>query len=382
MEFGKKETENFEEEEILFDSGMDVLKVSSSVTQAAETTVKETASATASAVAEGGAAAAAPYVELAVKAAETGEKIFEKMSDAYRNEKQQREAENSRPSLLLLLLVMVLFLLTAIVITVVSWIMYILTAFIPMAEVAKREAGNESAKYIEWCGEEYMQESHTARTACEICEGAGTTLLPEYTDACEHCEGLGYVVIYDGDGGGDYWLTSIAGCRFCGGSGQLDMYRGPDDYDDDFDYVKGGGSYGDCKNCNGTGYTETVIYETYWSAAFVSWCANECTYMEHMNFPKTNSVEELYAWLELRGSVFVAGTKAYEPKPGDLIFFGDKERIGIITSYSDSEKKIFTAEGEGETVVEKEYDVADEQIYAYANPQYPILIDVVFEFLE
>jgi cell wall-associated NlpC family hydrolase len=69
-----------------------------------------------------------------------------------------------------------------------------------------------------------------------------------------------------------------------------------------------------------------------WCACFVSWCANECGYIEAGIIPKFAGCEwQGEAWFKERGQWQERG---YTPKPGDIIFFdwdGDdvSDHVGI-----------------------------------------------------
>ena len=74
-----------------------------------------------------------------------------------------------------------------------------------------------------------------------------------------------------------------------------------------------------------------------WCACFVSWCANECGYLERGVIPKFASCAVGIQWFQTRGQ-WQDGD--YEPRPGDLIFFdwndkgmgqdGIPDHVGIV----------------------------------------------------
>ena len=86
-----------------------------------------------------------------------------------------------------------------------------------------------------------------------------------------------------------------------------------------------------------------------WSCVFISWCANECGFLDSGLYKKTSSCDTLYeymvgdngfdAYLTMDTTPF--GGTQYEPVPGDLIFFEDPEgdsfgQVGIIVQVTDA----------------------------------------------
>ena len=55
-----------------------------------------------------------------------------------------------------------------------------------------------------------------------------------------------------------------------------------------------------------------------WCACFVSWCANECGYLDTGVIPRFASCSIGLQWFRERG---LWRDHSYEPRPGDLIFF-------------------------------------------------------------
>ena len=55
-----------------------------------------------------------------------------------------------------------------------------------------------------------------------------------------------------------------------------------------------------------------------WCACFVSWCANECGYLDTGVIPRFASCSIGLQWFRERG---LWRDRSYEPRPGDLIFF-------------------------------------------------------------
>ena len=55
-----------------------------------------------------------------------------------------------------------------------------------------------------------------------------------------------------------------------------------------------------------------------WSACFVSWCANECGYIEAGAVPKFAACSAGVQWFRSAG---LWRDRGYEPRPGDIVFF-------------------------------------------------------------
>lgn len=74
-----------------------------------------------------------------------------------------------------------------------------------------------------------------------------------------------------------------------------------------------------------------------WCACFVSWCANECGYLDTGVIPRFASCSIGLQWFRERG---LWRDHSYEPRPGDLIFFdwddedegqdGAADHVGIV----------------------------------------------------
>jgi len=87
-----------------------------------------------------------------------------------------------------------------------------------------------------------------------------------------------------------------------------------------------------------------------WCACFVSWCANECGYLDAGVIPKFASCSIGIQWFRERG-LWQDGS--YEPRPGDLIFFdwddedegqdGAADHVGIVVGVENG--TVYTVEG-------------------------------------
>ena len=83
----------------------------------------------------------------------------------------------------------------------------------------------------------------------------------------------------------------------------------------------------------------------HWCACFVSWCENECGYIQAGTAPKFAAVSDGANWFRQKGQW--AG-RSYMPKAGDLIYFdwdsdGELDHVGIVEN-SDG-KTVHTIEG-------------------------------------
>ena len=113
-----------------------------------------------------------------------------------------------------------------------------------------------------------------------------------------------------------------------------------------------------------------------WCACFVSWCANECGYLERGVIPKFASCAVGIQWFQTRGQ-WQDGD--YEPRPGDLIFFdwndkgmgqdGIPDHVGIVQKMENG--IVYTVEGNsGDACRENRYAVGHYEIYGYGTPAY------------
>lgn len=111
-----------------------------------------------------------------------------------------------------------------------------------------------------------------------------------------------------------------------------------------------------------------------WCATFVSWCANECGYIENGIIPKFAGCEsEGVAWFKACSLWQEAG---YSPKPGDIIFFdwadshdGHADHVGIVKKVENG--RVYTIEGNSNDMCrEKNYDINSSEIRGYGTPMY------------
>lgn len=112
-----------------------------------------------------------------------------------------------------------------------------------------------------------------------------------------------------------------------------------------------------------------------WCACFVSYCANECGYIEKGVIPKFASCElEGVTWFK---TCNLWQERGYIPKAGDIIFFdweeskdGQADHVGIVERSDNG--KVYTIEGNSNDDMcrQKEYDLNSSVILGYGTPLY------------
>ncbi len=108
-----------------------------------------------------------------------------------------------------------------------------------------------------------------------------------------------------------------------------------------------------------------------WCACFVSWCAEQCGYIDAGIIPKFALCSSGASWFARNGQ-FQDGS--YVPTAGDIIFFdcggnGDVDHVGIVESVVNG--RVYTIEGNsGDRCRRKNYPIAYYEIYGYGVPAY------------
>ncbi len=108
-----------------------------------------------------------------------------------------------------------------------------------------------------------------------------------------------------------------------------------------------------------------------WCACFVSWCANECGYIESGVIPKFAGCVLGSQWFKDRGQW---QDSSFEPSAGQIIFFdwegdGETDHVGIVEKCENG--IVYTVEGNsGDTCRQKQYSVGSSVIYGYGIPAY------------
>ena len=108
-----------------------------------------------------------------------------------------------------------------------------------------------------------------------------------------------------------------------------------------------------------------------WCACYVSWCADQCGYIEAGIIPKFSLVSDGVAWFSGNGQW---QDRSYEPSPGDLIFFdwdgdGSPDHVGLVEKCENG--VVYTVEGNsGDACRQNQYTVGSSSIYGYGTPAY------------
>ena len=127
------------------------------------------------------------------------------------------------------------------------------------------------------------------------------------------------------------------------------------------------GNEGGLKYCEWYGYS----YRVEWCAIFVSWCADQCGYLDAGILPKELNVIPYVEWFRERDQWQYMD---YEPSPGDLIFYdwegdGLADHVGIVERVEDG--VIYSIEGNaGDLCIENSHSLATAPIYGYGTPAY------------
>ena len=116
-----------------------------------------------------------------------------------------------------------------------------------------------------------------------------------------------------------------------------------------------------------------------WCACFVSWCANECGYIENGIIPKFAGCVNGVQWFKDRGQW---ADNSIEPTPGMIIFFdwdspngssgpqdGQSDHVGIVEKCENG--IVYTVEGNsGDSCRQRQYSVGYYEILGYGIPAY------------
>ena len=108
-----------------------------------------------------------------------------------------------------------------------------------------------------------------------------------------------------------------------------------------------------------------------WCACFVSWCADECGYIDTGVIPKFAGCVLGSQWFKDRGQ-WQDGS--FEPSAGHIIFFdwegdGETDHVGIVECVENG--TVYTVEGNsGDTCRQNSYAIGSSVIYGYGIPAY------------
>lgn len=136
------------------------------------------------------------------------------------------------------------------------------------------------------------------------------------------------------------------------------------------------------ENIGGKKYKDWYGMDADWCGMFVSWCANECDYISLGIMPKAASVASMKNWYGEKEQ-YHTKESGYEPKAGDVIFFGNgRSHTGLVVGYDQETGTVTTIEGntgssdtspyhQGSRVKEKHYPITNDSIIGYGTPLYP-----------
>ena len=108
-----------------------------------------------------------------------------------------------------------------------------------------------------------------------------------------------------------------------------------------------------------------------WCACFVSWCADQCGYIESGIIPKFAGCVDGANWFKGNGQW---QDRNYEPQAGNIIFFdwegdGETDHVGIVEKCENG--IVYTVEGNsGDACKQNQYFVGSSSIYGYGVPAY------------
>lgn len=136
------------------------------------------------------------------------------------------------------------------------------------------------------------------------------------------------------------------------------------------------------RNIGGQKYKEWYGINDNWCAMFVSWCADQCGYIESGIMPKSASVSTLLQWFQEQ-DLYQEADSSYEPKAGDIILFKETmSHTGIVVGYDAKTDRVTTIEGnagvsdvspfhQGSRVTKNVYQRTSRMITGYGTPKYP-----------
>ena len=108
-----------------------------------------------------------------------------------------------------------------------------------------------------------------------------------------------------------------------------------------------------------------------WCACFVSWCCDQCGYLDSGIVPKFAGCVDGANWFKGNGQW---QDRNYEPTAGTIIFFdwendGETDHVGIVEKCENG--VVYTVEGNsGDACRQNQYSVGSSSIYGYGIPAY------------
>ena len=109
-----------------------------------------------------------------------------------------------------------------------------------------------------------------------------------------------------------------------------------------------------------------------WCCIFVSWCADQCGYLDSGTIPRFSVVGTGIDWFKERNLWHDRGS--YTPMPGDIIFFdwdadGTRDHVGFVESCDGV--YVYTIEGNsGDICARRQYPMGSAEIIGYGVPRY------------
>lgn len=115
-----------------------------------------------------------------------------------------------------------------------------------------------------------------------------------------------------------------------------------------------------------------------WCACFVSWCADQCGYIDAGIIPRFSGCEQGAGWFKAR-NLWQDGSAT--PTSGAIIFFdwvdgdgtqdGSPDHVGIVEKVENG--RVYTIEGNsGDACQQNSYPIGYFEIYGYGTPKYEI----------
>lgn len=127
------------------------------------------------------------------------------------------------------------------------------------------------------------------------------------------------------------------------------------------------GNEGGLIYCEWYGYP----YRVAWCAIFVSWCADQCGFLNSGVLPRMEGVRPYVDWFQERGQW---QDRSYEPMAGDIIFLdwesdGLADHVGIVERVEGG--VIYTVEGNADDrCIENHYYLGSAPVYGFGLPAY------------
>ena len=112
-------------------------------------------------------------------------------------------------------------------------------------------------------------------------------------------------------------------------------------------------------------------YRVEWCAIFVSWCADQCGFLDAGVLPRMEGVRPYVDWFQERGQW---QARSYEPMAGDIIFLdwesdGLADHVGIVERVEGG--VIYTVEGNADDrCIENHYFLDSAPVYGFGLPTY------------